>query len=73
MFITFLPGYFQITLTIKFEMCISSTGSAIKLCSWMLIKKGLRLVFMQAEKEHQLSGKWDEEYIFMVHLKFIPF
>lgn len=54
-------------------MCISSMGSAIELCSWILIKESLRLVFMQAEKEHQLSGKWDEEYICMVHLKFTPF
>lgn len=67
MFIALLPDHFQTTLAIKYEVHISSTCSAIKLCLWILITKGLRLVFMQAGKEHQLSGKWDEEYIFMAH------
>lgn len=56
MFMAFFPGHFQI-FTIKYEMCMSSMGSAIKLCSQMLTIKVLRLVFMQEEKELQFSGE----------------
>lgn len=36
-------------------------------------KEGPKACLYAGRKRAQLSGKWDEEYIFMVHLKFIPF